>query len=180
MCFFFQVVLPAGRRWQGALVAVFQCVSCCSEDSLIPEMPDVSLSGASIPPGFLTRYQSNFRLVVAEATTGRVRNDYRPLVEDAPIDPGAWRIAAEPQWLLDDETPASYESFSDPVFLFQVPRGMSFPMSPGAPLQKTLDLEGQLVDADRHHYELFLGNAVYFFGFGPPAAERVYVITQVD
>jgi len=180
MCFFFQVALPVDHRWQGALVAVFQCVSCCSEDALIPEMPSVALSGAEIPPGFLTRYQTNFRIVVSDAPTAQVRNDYHPLIQHASIDPSAWRIGAEPQWLLDDEAPGSYESFKDPVFLFQVPLGMAFIRCPDAPPQKTMGLEGEVVDADGPQYELFLSNASYFFGFGAPAAGRIYVVTQTE
>ncbi len=42
------------------------------------------------------------------------------------------------------------------------------------------DLAGNVVDEDRQTYELFLGNAAYFFGFGEPASERTYVVTQVE
>lgn len=178
MCFFFQVALPPGHGWQGALVAMFQCVACCSEDALIPEMLSVPLPGAGIPGGFLARYQTNFRVIVGDAASASCRSDYEPLIERRPIDPSSWRIGAEPEWLLEDEAPGSYESFEDPVFLFQVPFGTAFPVSAAAPPQKTLDLEGQVVDADRRHYELFLGNASYFFGFGRPAGERAYVVTQ--
>jgi hypothetical protein len=46
--------------------------------------------------------------------------------------------------------------------------------------QKTLDLRGQVVDAESDHYEFFIGNAIYAFGFGAPAAQRVCMVTQVD
>lgn len=180
MCFFFQVALPVGHRWHGALVAMFQCVSCCSEDTLIPEMLSVPLGGAEIPSGFLTRFQTNFRMVVSDIAAGRLRNDYEPLIQQKPINSLTWRIGAEPLWLAEDETPGSYESFGQPAFLFQVPRGTTFPKLPGAPPQKTLDLAGNVVDDDRSDYELFLGNAIYFLGFGDPSAERIYVVTQVD
>jgi hypothetical protein len=180
MCFFFQVALPAGHRWQGALVALFHCISCCSEDALIPEMIDAPLQGAEIPRGFLTRFQTTFRIVVGDAATALPRDDYEPLIEHAPIDQSAWRVGAEPQWLLDDETPGSYESLDDPAFLFQVPFGMTFPRRSNAPLQKTLDLAGEVVDAERPYYELFLGNASYFFGFGSAAPGRTYVVTQAE
>jgi hypothetical protein len=180
MCFSFQVALPAGHRWHGALVAMFQCISCCSEESLVPEMLSAPLRGATIPPGFLRRFQTNFRIVVSDATSARLRDDYEPLIPHRPMDQRLWRIGAEPHWLTGDETPGSYESFADPTFLFQVPLGTVFPIQPSAPPQKTLDLSGQPVDSDQPHYELFLGNAVYFFGFGKPATDRVYVVTQVD
>lgn len=180
MCFFFQVALPAGHRWQGALITLFHCTSCCSENTLIPEMLNIPLKGAEIPRGFLTRFQTNFRIVVGDATTARLRDDYDPLIQQAPIDPLAWRIGAEPQWLLDDEAPGSYELFNDPVFLFQVPLGMTFPMCSNAARQKTLGLTGEIVDSDLPYYELFLGNACYFFGFGTSAAGRTYAVTQAE
>jgi hypothetical protein len=180
MCFFFQVALPVGHPWQGALVAMFMCISCCSEDSLIPEMLSVALRGAEIPQGFLTSYQTNFRIVVSDIRSAQLRADYDPAILQSLIDVPTWRIGAEPFWLVDDETPGSYGSFRDPAFLFQVPPGMTFPKLPGARPQKMLDLSGNVVDEDRPSYELFLGNASYFFGFGEPSAERTYVVTQVD
>jgi|CXWL01.1.fsa_nt_gi hypothetical protein len=180
MCFLFQVALPVGHPWQGALVAMFMCISCCSEDSLIPEMLSVALKGAEIPQGFLTRYQTNFRILVSDIKSAQLRTDYDPLIEQSLIDLASWRIGAEPLWLVDDETPGSYESFKHPAFLFQVPPGMTFPKLSGAPPQKTLDLAGNVVDEDRPSYELFLGNASYFFGFGESSAERTYVVTQVN
>jgi hypothetical protein len=178
MCFYFQVALPVGHRWQHTVISMFHCVSCCSEDTLIPEMLNSPLNGADIPQGFLTRYQTNFRIVTSDATTAEVRNDYHPPIPNIPISPSLWRIGAVPQWLLDDETPGSHASFKEPIFLFQVPHGMTFPRLPDAPAQMTLDLAGEVVAAERDYYELFVGNAAYFFGFGAPAAERVYVVTQ--
>jgi hypothetical protein len=180
MCFFFQVALPAGHRWQHAILSMFSCISCCSEDTLIPEMLTIPLKGAEIPQGFLARYQTNFRIVVGDVATASYRSDYDPLIEYSPINASTWCIGDQPQWLLDDEAPGSYESFKESIFLFQVPSGMIFPMRSGAPAQKTLDLKGQVVDAEERNYELFLGNAIYFFGFGSPASEQTYVVTQVD
>lgn len=180
MCFLFQIALPVGHPWQGTLVAMFLCISCCSEDSLIPEMLSVTLKGAEIPQGFLTRYQTNFRIVVSDIKSAQLRTDYDPLIQQSLIDVSSWRIGAEPFWLTGDETPESYESFRHPAFLFQVPPGTVFPKLSGAPAQKTLDLAGNVVDEDRPGYELFLGNAIYFFGFGGPSAECTYVVTQVD
>lgn len=159
---------------------MFMCVSCCSEDSLIPEMLSVALKGAEIPPGFLARYQTNFRIVVSDIRSAQLRSDYDPLIQQSLIDVPSWRIGADPLWLVDDETPGSYESFRHPAFLFQVPLGTTFPKLSGAPSQKTLDIAGNVVDKDCPGYELFLGNAIYFFGFGEPSAEHTYVATQVD
>jgi hypothetical protein len=180
MCFYFQVALPVGHRWQHMVLAMFHCISCCSEDTLIPEMLNSPLNGAEIPQGFLKRYQANFRIVTSDAATAEVRSDYDPLIPNIPVSPSLWRIGAAPQWLLGDETPGSYAPFKEPVFLFQVPHGMTFPRLSDAPDQMTLDLTGQAVAAERDYYELFLGNAAYFFGFGTPAAEHVYVVTQAD
>lgn len=143
-------------------------------------MLNVPLKGAEIPRGFLTRFQTNFRIVVTEASTVQLREDYDPLIRHAHIDQSAWRVGAEPDWLFDDEAPGSYESFNDPVFLFQVPLGMIFPRRSDAPAQKALDLAGEVVDANHPHYDLFLGNASYFFGFGTPADARAYVVTQAE
>ena len=180
MCFFFQVALPAGHPWREKILAMFHCVSCCSDGTLIPKMLTVPLKGADLPSGSLARDQTNFRIVVSDVATVSYRGDYDPPIQYSPISPAAWRVGAEPQWLLDDETPGSYESFAEPVFLFQVPGGMAFPRRPGAPPQKTLDLRGHVVDSELPHYELFLGNAIYLFGFGTPASERIVVLTQAD
>ncbi len=179
MCFFFQVALSAGHHWQHTILAMFHCISCCSEDALIPEMLTVPLKGAEIPLEFLTHYQTNFRIIIGDIATASYRNDYDPLIEYIPINSSTWRVGAKPQWLLDDETPGSYEAL-EATFLFQVPSGLIFPKCSGAPAQKTLNLEGQIVDAQQRHYELFLGNAVYFFGFGSPASEHTYILTQAD
>lgn len=180
MCFFFQILMPADHRWSDSVVAVFHCVNCCSEESLIPEMLSDPLKGAAIPQGFLKRYQSNFRIVVADRTNGEYRREYDPMIQSSPIDSSLWRVGGEPEWVLDDETPASYGAHLDPVFLFQVPSGMLFPTCATAPPQKTLDLESRMVDADGGNYELFLGNMLYLFGFGAPASDHVYVVTQVE
>ena len=180
MCFFFQIAFPVGHAWEGSLLGMFHCVSCSSESTLVPAMLSGPLRSAEIPQGFLTAYQTNFRIVVADVTSTKVRTDYAPLIEHTRISLASWRVGRRPKWLLEDETPGSYESHNEPTFLFQVPQGMTFPTRPGAPLQKTIDLEGQVVDDDRPYYELFLGNAIYAFGFGTPSAERVYVVTQVD
>jgi hypothetical protein len=180
MSFFLQVALSQPHPWGGSVVAVFQCISCCDENSLIPAMIEGELAGAVIPEGFLSDYQTNFRILVAPASECVPRRDYTAQIVRAEFEADDSRLGESPRWLLDDESPGGYGTSTTPVFLFQLPQGTKFDRLPGAPKQKTLDLSGAAVDSDEAHYELFVGNQLYVFGFGDPAGDHVYVITQVD
>ena len=184
--FFFQVAFTAGP-WEGRSLAIFECVACASEEHLIPEMLTGRLRGIDIPEDFLDRYQRNFRFLVFSTAGAQIRRDYQPKVKfsrfhlvpvEDPASPGS-KIGGEPNWLLEDETPGTYAGRHSAVFLLQLEQGLEFDTVEGAPRQVELGLDGKPRPARRSTYRLFLGNALYMFGFD---AERplVYAITQVD
>lgn len=187
--FFFQVAFPTSHSWSGRSLAVFACTSCADENHFIPEMLTGPLAGAEIPAGFLERYQTNFRLAVfpTHGTVERLDVDARVEPFDLSCESGAqgeefsgfaW-LGGSPSWLLDDEAPGSYEGSREMCFLFQISPQLVFPRAAGAPAQVTLGLDGKPKFSAAESYQLFLGNAIYFFGTatGEP---WVYALTQID
>jgi|CXWL01.1.fsa_nt_gi hypothetical protein len=186
---FFSVAFPSEHGWAGRSLTVFACTSCADENYFIPEMLNGPLAGAVIPAGFLASYQRNFRLFVFPTCEGTDRTDIEARIEPLELtfeEAGAgaeltgfgW-VGGAPRWLLDDEAPASYEGVGEMLFLLQITPGLTFPRASGAPDQVTLGLDGKPRPSGTDSYQLFLGNAVYFFGTatGEPA---VYALTQID
>jgi hypothetical protein len=185
--FFFQVAFPDDHEWGGLSLAVFACISCADEESLIPEMLPGPLCGVDIPKGFLTSYQRNFRFLVfsTDATLRRGHVEkvrFKTLVLEPSDDPtvDGHKIGGAPNWALEDEAPGTYASRTPMVFLLQLQQGYEFETVEGAPRQMELDLDGKPKPAARAHYHLFLGNALYLFGTGDLHEPLVYAVTQVD
>lgn len=184
--FFFQIAMPDDSVWPQRTVAVFACTSCAQEDYLIPEMLPGSLPDIDIPVSFLLSYQRNFRFLVFPSANGVLRQEhparvaFRRLKLEASSDPlvDGMKVGGYPNWILEDESPISYADKTPMRFLFQLPLGYSFATVDGAPPQAQIDWG--LPVSPRRHYELFIGNAAYFFGTQPPADPLIYVITQVD
>lgn len=186
--FFFQVEFPEGTAWSGRTLAVFSCVFCASEDFLIPEMLDGPLRGVDIPEGFLEAYQRNFRFLVFPVDQCVVRRDYVEKVrfirmqvlsaEDAATLGN--KLGGNPHWILEDETPGTYAGEFQLTFLLQLEQGLEFPTVEGAPPQIEIALDGTPAPAERSHYELLIGNALYLFGVEERGEPLVYAITQAD
>jgi hypothetical protein len=183
--FFFQVAFPSDHAWTGWSVASFACTSCASEDSLIPEMIPGSLPGADVPTSFLTTYQRNFRFEVFETRSGRMLHDCVERVRFRRVQlrpgnrSGLGLLGGEPEWVLADEAPGSFDSASPPTFLLQVSSGFQFATVPGSPRQVELGLDGTPEPSPYGHYQLFIGNMTYLFGAKQPTAGAgVYVLTQ--
>lgn len=182
MVFFFRVDFPEGHTWEWFSLALFSCIDCVSESTLIPEMISGPLIGAAIERDFLRRYQTNFRFVVfptKSASQGGIRSPIRKTpVFSVPGLAGAQGIlSGSPQWLLEDETPARVAD-DRPTFLLQLFEGLSFPTESGARGQMTLDLAGSPVRSHKRSYQLFIGNSVFLFGAEKPS-ELVYALTQI-
>lgn len=185
LTFFFQVAFPPGHPWEGRQLALFACTSCYDEDSVIPAMLDGPLAGADVPSELIDRYQTNFRLIVSEAAHAVPRDDYEPRVafrrlllvaaEDAEEPRG--KVGGEPVWILDDESPRSFDGTVPAVFLMQLDEGLHYAVLPGAPPQMTMTLFDGIQPSDEPSYTLFVDNGLYFFG---SAAGRplVYVLPQ--
>ncbi|ARU60930.1 hypothetical protein CBW65_07420 [Tumebacillus avium] len=185
--FYFQVAFPDSHLWAGRTMALFSCTSCAHKDYLIPEMLSGELTGADIPAGFLETYQKNFRILIYKTSSGTKRDDYKEkikykkinLVENADQYIDANKIGGCPNWILDDEAPATYNKDLDMFFLMQILEGATFEIVPGAPSQIVLGLSGEPEASNSGYYELFLGNNVYFFGTESKENKSVYIITQI-
>lgn len=184
LTFFFQLAFSASHAWSGHSVAVFACTSCADENALIPEMPGGKLSGADVPEEFLKRYGTNFGTIVFETRAGRIQSDYPLRVEFAQLSSCQQRksafaqIGGAPVWVLENESPSKVAG-ATATFLFQLRQGIEFRTVEGAPPQMSIGLDGSPELGAPGHYELFLGNAIYFFGPEKPSS-LIYILTQVD
>ncbi|MDM5199850.1 hypothetical protein QUF79_17705 [Fictibacillus enclensis] len=186
LTFFFQVSFPEKHSWEGRTMAVFACTKCAHEDFLIPEMLQDTLKGIDIPQGFLESYQKNFRILLFETENGELRNDYDQIIKfvrwrqspaENPDEIHA-KIGGSPDWLLDNETPATYKTKVPMIFLMQLPQDMKFETVENAPPQTILNLEGKPASSRHSYYELFLANQIYFFGT-KDMEPLVYILTQI-
>ena len=186
LTFFFQIDFPARHPWEGKTLAVFACTACAVRGSLIPPMLEGQLKQADIPEGFLTEYQSNFRLLVFDSARSSIRWDhagpikFRALVSEPGTRHFVFLAGGSPVWLLEDESPRSYAGSIPMLFLLQLHEGFVFETVAGAPAQMEVAWGGKGQRAStRGGYRLFLGNAVYFFGT-QDGESLVYAVTQVD
>ena len=185
--FFFQIAFPFGNPWAGTSVAIFSCTSCADENYLIPEMLNGPLHGINIPHSFLINYQRNFCFEVFETNTGQIQRGYIEKVafHELRLVPGEFQnsigyVGGSPNWILGDESPAFYNSTIPMIFLFQLPLGIRFEKIPNAPPQTEIGLTRKPESSPDNFYELFLGNALYFFGTLDNSNKLVYVVTQSE
>ncbi|WP_223067215.1 hypothetical protein [Paenibacillus caui] len=187
LTFFFQIAFPDGHAWGSRSIALFACTCCADERYLIPEMLEGELAGADIPEGFLTAYQRNFRILPFPTQDGTLRGEYKPkirferlLVSPAPSpDAPGNKLGGSPNWLLDDEAPATYASAVPMEFLMQLTDPPRFDLEDEAPPQIRIGLRGKPEPSPHRYYELFIGNRLYFFGTKAGAEPLVYILTQV-
>jgi hypothetical protein len=186
LTFFFQIAFPVGHAWAGRSMAVFACTCCVDEDYYIPQMLDGQLSGAIIPLDFIRDYQNNFRIVVFLTQDGVIRLDYEPKVKYKkiqllPADDDSYdnKVGGNPNWILEDESPAKLENGTPMVFIMQLLEGLTFETLPTAQPQAKLNLNGDVHYPNSDYYELFIANQVYVFGTVSDEPE-VYVLTQID
>ena len=184
--FFFQVAFPHDHQWHGLSLAVFACTSCSDENHLIPEMLKGTLRGANIPTDFLSEYQTNFRFVIFETNLSSYRTSYSPRIKFIPLTlkPSKSelinknKIGGVPNWLLEDESPATYGS-REMFFLLQLKQGFRFPLLPNAPKQVRIGFSGKPEASPHDYYQLFISNNLYLFGTNGRENPNVYVLTQI-
>lgn len=185
--FFFQIAFPAHHLWYGLTMALFACTSCAHENFLIPQMLQGPLAQADIPEGFLTDYQTNFRILVFPTEHGQMRSDYQPKVrykdfqfvlEDT-AEIVTHKLGGAPDWFLDDESPATYKKTIPMVFLFQILEDTVYEILDDAPPQIRLGLTRQPEPSPHRYYRLFLANNLYFFGTKNCKEPLVYILTQI-
>ena len=185
--FFFQTAFPEDHVWNGLTLAVFACTSCADENLLIPEMLSGPLFGAKIPTNFLTSYQKNFHFEAFDSTTGKLAEGYRErirfhqiLLERGDDGPILGKMGGVPSWILEDESPRTYDSRIPMHFLLQLTPGFEFKTVRGAPPQIEVGLMGNPEPSPYDFYKLFIGNAVYMFGTTKGANNLIYALTQVS
>ncbi|MFF2445494.1 hypothetical protein ACFVSW_00215 [Neobacillus sp. NPDC058068] len=185
--FFFQVAFPEEHIWHGFSMAVFACTSCAHEEYLIPEMLQDTLRGVDIPEGFLEDYQKNFKCNIFETKKGVYRDSYQEKIQfkrwkqTSTSEPKIAnnKLGGQPNWLLGDETPATYKISVPMLFLMQLMEDIKFEIVQDAPPQIRLGLRGNPEPSKHHYYELFLANNIYFFGTKERLKPLVYVLTQI-
>ncbi len=184
--FMFQVAFPDKSCWEGKSLAMFFCTSCADEDYFIPEMLNSKLKNVDIPLNFLTKYQKNFSFITFSTEQGILKQDYEEKVKFhmLEIEPSTTignfgKIEGEPDWILEDESPKSYNSIYEMYFLFEIIPNFQFPICQSAPKQIELNLSGEPEQSRLDYYELFLGNGIYFFGT-KTEEPLIYTLTQVD
>jgi len=191
MTFYFQYEFSVNHIYYGYVISVFASTDFAHDDYTIPEMLDGELKGVDIPKGFLDTYQRYFKVFVYKNEDYPLRNDYQPVLnfyplkssdDEPPID-AEHRIFGKtdsnPSWLLDDESPATYDKSSEMSFLLQVCEGYEFEKLSTSPRQKVPcgEFGEKLCDSFGDEYELFNSNEIYFFGTDDER-KKIYIITQ--
>jgi hypothetical protein len=186
--FFFQVAMPKGELWGGLSVAVFACTSCEDRNHMIPQLLPGPLHNVAIPSGFLEKYQINFRILVFDTAKSAVVEQYDErvkfkrlhLIPSESIDVDSNKIGGAPNWILDDETPGNYGGAVRMFFLLQLLENFKFEVLQHAPRQVVIGLDGVQRCSNNLHYELFVGNKLFFFGTESRDIVQVYVLPQSD
>ncbi len=186
--FLLQIRFPEDHEWRGWSIALFACTSCAEWGKLIPQLLPGNLKGAQVPSEFLDSYQTNFRFLVFPTDAADTGVVYEERVAFGEIVGSARRgsttpigkIGGTPEWILDDETPASVDTSDAACFLFQLAPNLEFSLVDGAPREMKLDIFGGTKPSTDAFYRLFIGNAVYFFGSSSQPSSRVYALPQSD
>lgn len=186
--FFFQVHIQNTSNWVDRSIAVFQCVDCQDVNHLIPLMLEGALYKHKVTDRFLDSYQSNFRVLsFSNKEQLELRYDLPQRIiyrewqlkkNEANLTKHSF-VGGVPEWLVDDESPGTYNENGKFEFLMQVAQGKEFNLIDTAPGQMTIGLDGKSKLSTRRSYRLFLGNEVYFFGTDTAFCDNgIYVITQ--
>lgn len=143
--FFLQITFPKDHKWSGLSLAIFACTSCSDEDHLIPEMLKGQLKGINIPDGFLLKYQNNFKFLTFETKNMKLQLDYEEKIrfKNLILKPKSKslgnrsKLGGMPSWLLEDESPSTYNSVTPMFFLMQFKENFQFEKLPKAPPNRT-------------------------------------------
>jgi hypothetical protein len=191
MTFFYQYEFPQDHLYAGFTISIFAPTDGMHEDYTIPEMLKSPLFGTDIPKGFLDEYQKYFKVFIYKNGDYPLREEYSPNLayktlyttkefsESNSVLFG--RVEKTPEWYLDDESPATYNTHTKMIFLFQTQIDYGFEKLPTAPRQKVLSFSGDsktdVEDAYTEIYRLFNANEIYFFGTKNDD-KKIYIITQ--
>jgi len=143
------------------------------------------LLGADIPGGFLARYQRNFAFIIFPTDRGQIVSGYDEsiLFSEIELEEGDaigsfGKLGGTPDWVLENESPATYGGSHQMKFLLEVSPNFQFKMTANADPQIELGIMGDPEPSPLDYYQLFIGNALYLFGTNS-GDQAVYAITQV-
>ena len=189
MTFFFSIDLSFSSKWRGKTLSVFATTDHFDENDCIPQMFANNIKGYDVPDGALDAYQRQFRVFITSESDAVLRKDYQPRVRynvirsgERPADKAVLfgEQNVDPIWVLDDETPGTYDRKEGFEFLFQTRQHYRYSLVADAPRQMVLDyttngnrLTPSLVDK----YDLWVNNAAFFF-ITPSA--HVLAVVQSD
>jgi len=188
MTFFFQYEFPIGHIYEGFILSMFASTDFSNDDFTIPEMLEDELKGINVPEGFLDKYQRYFKMFLYENKEYELREDYnqklvyKKLITSNEIEENSVFFAEahkKPNWILEDESPSTYNKTEPFYFLFQIKEGYRFIKRDDAPLQQEMGGEDGLTlcDSFSERYDLFNNNEIYFFGTNN-THKKIYIITQ--
>lgn len=187
LTFFFTIAFPSNHPLSDLSLSFFFDTQHFNEDLTIPEMLPAHDSTPVVPPGFLHKYQGNFKTYLFPTQDGVVLNTEhlqivrQNLAFSAAPEPDAFGYAgAEPIWVVGEEAPGMCQS-ANPVFAVQIFQDQAFPKFTNAPSQSEMNIFGGSKRRKDNDYFFFNQNEVYFFGYPTlPLCENVYIITQCD
>lgn len=187
LTFFFTIQFPTTHKFSGYTLSFFSATDEFDEYLTIPKILNSVLRGAVIPNGFLRDYQELFKVYLfknetaekLEIKTPGIKKQHLAFSTNEEGDMFGW-AGCSPKWLLDDETPSTYEGRGI-NFIFQVRNDQAFEILDAAPPQKEMNIFGGTKDRKNRDYVFFNQNESYFFGQPSKEADNnVYIITQCD
>ncbi|MCU7251612.1 hypothetical protein [Pseudomonas koreensis] len=186
LTFFFTVKLPKNHKFFGYTLSFFSATGEFDENLSIPEMITTELKNAIIPSGFLKQYQKLFKVFFFKSETAttleevsNIKLQHLDFSDQETGDVFGW-AGTSPKWVLEDESPSSYEG--QPIsFLLQVKNEQTFEILDTAPPQKEINIFGGEKDRKKRNYFFFNENEVFFFGRpSEKPDDNVYIITQCE
>lgn len=190
MTFFFQITFPKQHPWEGFTLSIFSTTDFVDSDEefLIPTMLEDELYQVIIPKNFLINYQKYFKVFIFKTDDASIVEDYKEIIQFNSIefkeikskeDVLFGSIKNDPVWVLDDESPKSYNNTVPMQFLFQTKLDYTFKRKSKDTLRQTIldPITEKLGYSWEENYELFLANETYYFGT-KGKEKMVYIITQ--
>jgi hypothetical protein len=186
MAFLFQVVFPPEHLLHRYSAAMFMALDRVNEDLVVPPLSCGELSPGPVTPEQLVEQQALHGAYLFGTDDLRPRPDllspvqpHRLVTCEYPGDGLVFgRMGPDPEWLQGDETPGALNDRVSSVFAFSIEENLVLPRSTEGPCQIELDYfapEERRARADG--YELFVGNAAFFFAY-PNTDTRVAVVVQ--
>ncbi|MEE5062397.1 hypothetical protein V2J74_27450 [Pseudomonas alliivorans] len=187
LTFFFTIQFPSSHKLNGYTLSFFSATDEFDENFTIPEMLSTDLKNARIPQGFLRDYQKFFKAFLFKTELAYTAEDDEEKIKiqylefsDQEVGEVFGLAGLSPKWILEDESPSSYEGESL-EFLLQVRCDQAFEIIETAPPQKEMDIFGGTKDRKKKDYFFFNQNEVFYFG--QPSGhfdDNVYIITQCE